>query len=537
MDHDSCNRRDSERPWRPTRVIDIGLEGNSKICPRLLVSGSDDWDSIDSYTTLSHRWGKTEPMKLLKGNIQDFQSSISFDSLPRKYQDAMKVTRQMAVRYLWIDTLCIIQDSEVDWLQEAALMGPTYSNSYCNITAALPASGSEDSGCFFTRDTKAWESFFIFNQRSYPPTKFHVSRWHEDPSIFHRGWVFQERLLCPSTLIFGKDMLWECRETFSRELSYALSRSTVEHASDTIMDFKNMVAPFPKERLRVSFQASWKRMIGEYSNCQFTVPGDKLVALSGIASALSRLSPGDEYLAGLWKSQLPQGLLWYTLEWQPPRPVDWRAPTWSWASAEGYIAFMPIDEWGKFQADYDQVLVEIHDAFAIPVSGYSGMQNEEFGPVKGACLVLNAPFAQVKLSSGTDRDPNIEGLVVGESSYDFLSNSTSCEVRLDSQIDSQTLLGTSQSRSFCMNSGKFDYLDADQSFPVQLLEGVLYCVSLLHRPIASTTPLVSPGDGIHGLLLNYHEERFFTRAGIFSINGDQVVGLFKSLPKTRVSIF
>jgi hypothetical protein len=330
-------------------------------------------------------------------------------------------------------------------------------------------------------------------------------------------------------------MLWECRETFARELSYGLPRSAVEYSSEFIIDFKNMVAPFPEEPPHASFQESWTRMIAQYSDCQLTVPGDKLVAISGVASVLSHLSPGDEYLAGLWRSQLPRGLLWFPLKWHAPRPVEWRAPTWSWASVDGYICFQPIYELGRPQANSDLILAEIHSAFSIPVSGHSGMQNGEFGPLKGACLVLDAPFTQVKLNSDTQE--KIEELIVGEWSNDHISISTSCEVNLDPRVDSQTPLGTSQSRTFCMESCNFDRLGAEQGCPVQLIGGALYCVSLLYRPVSSTAPPQPANDGVHGLLLSYHEEGYFTRAGMFSIQGDQVVELFKTLPKKRVTIF
>jgi len=63
-----------------------------------------------------------------------FQSS----ELPETFRDAVQVTRELGIRYLWIDSLCIIQDKHDcrDWYHEANLMDKVYLHSYCNISAA-----------------------------------------------------------------------------------------------------------------------------------------------------------------------------------------------------------------------------------------------------------------------------------------------------------------------------------------------------------------------------------------------------------------
>jgi hypothetical protein len=70
---------------------------------------------------------------------------ISINDLSRTFQDAVRITRELGERYLWIDSLCIIQDDEDDWAREAALMAEVYRNSYCTLTGLSSKDSTE--GC------------------------------------------------------------------------------------------------------------------------------------------------------------------------------------------------------------------------------------------------------------------------------------------------------------------------------------------------------------------------------------------------------
>lgn len=99
------------------------------------------------YVTLSHCWGSYMPLRLLKNNISSLKQGIRFS---QTFQDAMVVAQRLGVRYIWIDSLCIIQDSEEIWLEQSALMGQIYSNSFCNIAAAHASDSRQ--GCFIDRN-------------------------------------------------------------------------------------------------------------------------------------------------------------------------------------------------------------------------------------------------------------------------------------------------------------------------------------------------------------------------------------------------
>ncbi|KAH8654616.1 heterokaryon incompatibility, partial [Tricladium varicosporioides] len=87
------------------------------------------------YLTLSHCWGGGNNFKLQAGNLKHLKSEIPLDQLPRTFRDAMVITKVLGYRYLWIDSLCIIQDSEEDWAQEAGRMAQVYGNAILNLAA------------------------------------------------------------------------------------------------------------------------------------------------------------------------------------------------------------------------------------------------------------------------------------------------------------------------------------------------------------------------------------------------------------------
>jgi len=175
-----------------------------------------------------------------------------------------------------------------------------------------------------------------------------------DAPLNRRGWVLQERLLPPRVLHFDREqLLWECHELDACE-AYPLG---IPHGSGTVFThFKGLDPSSDGKRLRVlSGQNSdqdlnryhlWNRILGSYMRCDLTCEEDKLIALSGIAKDMHLLD--DEYLAGLWRRQLPGQLLWKINDCKQAnglpsrRPHNYRAPSWSWASVDGSGTAGPI---------------------------------------------------------------------------------------------------------------------------------------------------------------------------------------------------
>jgi hypothetical protein len=133
----------------PTRVLDVGEPFQHSGVIKLVESGGFQ---VDRYIALSHCWGKSHRIKTTKTTLEEHKRGIPLCRLPATFQDAIECARRFGVRWLWIDTLCIIQDDETDWVREAAQMGAIYTNAYLTLSAA--ASTDDSSGMFPDMDER-----------------------------------------------------------------------------------------------------------------------------------------------------------------------------------------------------------------------------------------------------------------------------------------------------------------------------------------------------------------------------------------------
>ena len=215
----------------PTRLLRIGLLPGST--DMLCLEETDKMDENIEYLAFSHCWGlpkmKHEPFRLLQGNYKACQEGIDLLDLCQNMQDALNITRRLGYQYMWIDSLCIIQDSASDWEFESRRMANVYSGAACTIAAT--ASDSGDGGCFHDRVTSALNPVKIgvssFNDSSDSgciyirrDDAFDFERHIDRAPLNKRGWVFQERLLSRRILHFGADMMyWECRQRSASEIT------------------------------------------------------------------------------------------------------------------------------------------------------------------------------------------------------------------------------------------------------------------------------------------------------------------------------
>ncbi|KAF2682599.1 HET-domain-containing protein [Lentithecium fluviatile CBS 122367] len=267
--------------------------------------------SYGRYACLSHRWGKQGASELLqteRANYKDHLREISVQSLPRTFQHAIVSSRRLALQYLWIDSLCIIQDDNADWSEEAARMG---------------------SGCFsyaepeyIGRQLYRQEGCTVHARRIIA----HGFRW---PSL-GRGWIYQERLLSPRVLHFGPlELVWECYTCTTCECGESGNLHT--DLSNKIEHSQIMGRATTKE----TFRNRWRNVVQEYSRLDLTFAKDRFPALAGLARQMQTYRK-SEYYAGLWADSFIGDLLWEAnygiYEQAEPRESDNTAPTWSWAS-------------------------------------------------------------------------------------------------------------------------------------------------------------------------------------------------------------
>ncbi|KAF2493778.1 HET-domain-containing protein [Lophium mytilinum] len=307
--------------FRPTRLLDLGTHSTAQ--PRLIEVLQ--LETKPEYITLSHCWGDYMPPRLTTGNLDQFRQGIDPVNLPPTFKDAIDITRRLSVRYLWIDSLCIIQDSEKDWRLESATMDQTYEHAWCNIAAA----GAADArgGCYSDRNLRHVLPLLVALPHSSPEAKYlgHISRWDswvdniEESPLLKRAWVVQEQLLSTRTIYFTQHQIfWRCKELRASE-------HEPEELQSYWLDYHDDSSDESPED---------PTLVKKYTQCQLSMPEkDKLVAISGLAK---RYGHGSNYLAGLWRHLLPEQLLWQTdlCHEAPCASRNRRSPSWSWASVD-----------------------------------------------------------------------------------------------------------------------------------------------------------------------------------------------------------
>ena len=389
----AANYAESYKPRLPTRVIKVG-SSNDNIA--LLVAEGQTGD----YLVLSHRWGNADVPTTNTHNLATYQESIPWEALTRTFQDAVNVTRELGYHYLWIDSLCIVQDNAEDWAREAGQMADIYRHATLTLSAAVSTSGDEELSrprknvnLVPLRDSlevdarQPWA--FLSDAR---PAGFLQDV--AEGSLSTRAWCLQERLLSRRLLHFGCDQLhWEC-------ICAKWSESSIENPSDwNDQSGGEQRAPLSsadafdetlKPPLYLHPEAcssqvygrpvygKWYRLISAYTKRLMTVADDKLPALSGIARIFAEYSD-DRYLAGHWLKDAAPGLLWQGPEIGSPfQPVNHsyrlsksRKPSWSWASCNENVEY-PLCEIGRVSLEVlgGDIELATSDPYGKVTSGY-----------------------------------------------------------------------------------------------------------------------------------------------------------------------
>jgi hypothetical protein len=428
-DHEFCC--DNQGSTVPTRLLDIGSAEQPSI--RLIETSGED----KKYIALSYCWGKIPQPITLCENIEAFKSNIEESMLPATIRNAIKIARELQVHFLWVDALCIIQNSEEDWMAESLKMADVYGSAYLTIIASR-AQGVHD-GFLQPRDA-AEVSFGSANEDGLQHTVHLISdqmaekkRSHEFEitPVGNRAWCFQERRISGRKVHFRDDqMVWECSQGtfYENGLSY---NKTPNFFSD-IGNFRG------QNDIK---EDGWLSTVESYTSCQITVLTDRLPALSGIAKVyaaylkkadLAYLEGGDEsyltkekesnprrYLAGNWESHMPRSILWRVIDSSASRQLSkYVAPSWSWASAPGPVKFMTSG------------VLAIGIVCKEPQYHVDCVGEDAFGKVKGGWLSMNVPllegrcvpsqseegtydFTTPKLRTKIERDIKMRGIPCG----------------------------------------------------------------------------------------------------------------------------
>ncbi|KAH8880481.1 HET-domain-containing protein [Thozetella sp. PMI_491] len=410
----------------PTRVLYIPPEGTTIYLKVPREAKLDD----GRYVALSHCWGVPDdapPFTTTTLNLQERMDGISLRELPATFLDAVKIVRALGLRYLWIDSLCIIQDNG-EWVTESAKMGNVYRDAHLVLAAARGVSD----GAGFLGPRKMLDVVYLPPQQTAalglqllpPDGTFQGStngrRWTSngglgpdpvnDEPLTDRAWCLQERYLATRCLQYcSRQMIWECQlarasengDILLQEGSYfqTLCAGAVE---------KSTVFQRDKDQRRPDWEdasirwADWYRMVEGYTARHITYDKDRLPAVAGLATAVGTATGQRDYMAGLWETGLLEGLMWSRKD--PDRsltlPDTWTAPSWSWASVKGAVHF-PVYNWYNTRAawkarmaNYEPLAVYCDYTFET-MRKDSKDSKDRFGQLTKASLSIEAPLLPV----------------------------------------------------------------------------------------------------------------------------------------------
>jgi hypothetical protein len=345
--HKPCSQQ-GPRPL-PMRVLDLGKPEwpkESSLVQQYLTTDIKLYEpgvggAAEQYVCLSHCWGKTNSiLRTTSSNIHKHLTKISWSSLPKTFQDAVVFTRKLRTRYLWIDSLCIIQDDKDDWFREAGKMCDVFQDSFLTLCATMAPDCNH--GLFIDCvldelhdsrskkiETTPWE---VYARRPINHSTLPTGRQIDGKSpLLKRGWVYQERLLASRVVHFGpQELIWECPNETTCECSLIDAYQPKQIHLDALLSgsaFKVMVR--------------WHEVVEEYSKLALTFENDRLPALHGLAA---QFKPHQtfRYLAGLWEGSLILDLTW-DAEHSKLRPEKRQIPTWSWASVTSGVSYPASD--------------------------------------------------------------------------------------------------------------------------------------------------------------------------------------------------
>lgn len=414
--------------WLPSRLVQIDMTSSFPLYAQVIKTAEHPLTPDSRYTTLSYCWGPP-PInfkRLLQASIEDMNAGFDVTTLPKTFQEAIAATRMLGLNLIWIDALCIVQDSDEDWRIESVKMSQIYSRAYINLAAV--ASIDVHGGLFRERspfslnpfDLKIkWPGYFEGSLCCVPEDPWVPAIQHSP--LCDRAWTFQEKLLSARTVYFAEDQLyWECGELCASELyplggpfDPGLKVKSYDHPgtlpagiqispSGRIKDQYALLKSWGDVSISApGFLQVWGTIVEHYSRGRLTFSRDRLVAISGVAKQLSDHSTEQTYILGLWSQYLPLLLLWKDLGSRDTSKsrrllVSSRlGPSWTWSSH-----LNPVDYEFLFTfLTGPEICAEVLD-----IDATRGITAFLQSRTASGRLVIKAPIIQAKVSTAIRRD-------------------------------------------------------------------------------------------------------------------------------------
>lgn len=333
QNHPECSHPASA--FVPTRLLKIWTSQGRRLIQLIEPDGNPE-----RYAALSYCWGGEQDVRTTKHTFSRHRTRINFQDLPQTIKDAVVVTEKLGLEYLWVDALCIIQDDEEDRAREIDLMGHVYEKAEVTIMASRAEAvqaGFLENLLSYGHEKPDWVFKLHYRDLSgqLSPVVIAPVRFRTPVDYLSaRAWAFQERLFSYRILEYSSTCVhWSCQS--QRDCDRQGGKCSATELEKGIEIFRGL----PDHNSAVSIM-TWHKLVDAFSQKSLTLAHDRLPAIGGIAERFGLLSDVD-YLAGIWRSSLPSGLLWivdrYALRLDAdkshqPRSSAYLAPSWSWAS-------------------------------------------------------------------------------------------------------------------------------------------------------------------------------------------------------------
>ena len=373
----------------PKRVVDVSPPTSAGEDIRLHECSDGE---VGTYVCLSHCWGDFQPLQTTRENLHTWRANIPWAQVPQTFRDAIFVTRRLGFRFLWIDSLCIVQDDKQDWEEQAPLMWSIYSNAMLTLAATR---------CGDCRDTLLPQ--FQRTVHGHSATGHSIAlaaRIHDDyltadhlrsPNypLLSRAWVFQERLISRRIVHFAHDELfWECMEDTTCECSLLNQRPGGTKSAR----YRAGKLPLAEK----SLQMIWYELVEQYARLRLTFASDRAAALQGLAEEM-RQHRKSEYTCGIWHDSLLADLAWSVTD-PPTREKEWASvaegslPSWSWCSVNTRCDYRLLVDRGWEDHDDAKVL-----SVSAPVSARSTSTADVSGSSRAGCIALDCRLFDLHL--------------------------------------------------------------------------------------------------------------------------------------------
>ncbi|CAH0057561.1 unnamed protein product [Clonostachys solani] len=350
--HTRCNKP-KDPAFTPDHLLELDIDTRTF---RLVAAA--EIQAGTRYCTLTYAY-QVDDAEITPSTIQQLQP---LSILPQTYQDAFIVVEMLGLKHLWIDHLCLIQNSQLSLEQLTIKNRDIFLNSFCGIGATGATSPS--SGLFaqrepqnvvpglvdFPLDTSGNKSVLKFDYRTPQVESF------SDEPMIEKPHAMQERLLTPRMIHFASTQVyWECYGALNSELNphgiVLRPNTTLGREGEKTAGGRTLLSMWKPlleawfwsyEDPRDELLGRWSHFLAYYLKGRDEFPKYRLIRLDSVVAemkhALKELGRDDAYLAGMWKDTLPVSLLWIAIQ-TGTKPTEYLAPSWSWASNNGVIGF------------------------------------------------------------------------------------------------------------------------------------------------------------------------------------------------------